>query len=169
MFDIVANFDLIQYIPQLVGNTRKFNIYVEKLIEGYTFGPDDSIRPTYSNMMKPKSDDGYMCSYYSNIIIPLNQIGDIYYDITELFDLRCQVTSKYEIMVVNKNSGQVVMMIMKGEDNKIFKGDSSIFVYISLRHRVFQVYSASVQYNQYKKKKFIFCKGCFFFWCSSKS
>jgi hypothetical protein len=166
MFDIVSNFDLIKLLPQIAICAAKtiYNIYPERIIEGYSVY--DYTKSPYSFMMKERDEnqieeEQYIVPYYSNIPIQVKRRGTKFYDVTHLYDLRYHNGSKYELMVVNRRSGELVCRIMKGENHRNYRGDDRYFVYFSLRCKAFKVYT-SIKMKGEVEKKFILCEGCYF-------
>jgi len=166
MFDLVSNFDLIKYLPQIAICASKaiYNIFPERIIEGYSVY--DYSKSPYSFMMKERDEnqieeEQYIVPYYSNIPIRMKRRGTNFYDVTQLFDLRYHNGSKYELMVVHRISGEVVCRIMKGENHRNYRGNNRYFVYFSLRCKAFKVFT-DIETKGMVIKKFILCQGCNF-------
>jgi len=166
MFDIVSNFDILIYFPHLNDCMLKtpYNVYPERIIEGYSVF--DYTKSPYSFMMRERDEysmnkEQWIVPYYSNIPIQVRRRGEIYFDVTHLFDLRYNVMSKYELMVMHRGSGTVVCLIMKGEHHRRYKGNPSYFVQFSLRCNIFHVYT-DIHYENCKTEVFLKCEGCYF-------
>jgi hypothetical protein len=174
MFDILSNFDIIKYVPlfESCSDKRKYNIYVDQIVEGYTIEQAALLKEKnsriYSYMKEERSNKEEECQqwvipFYSNIPILIGVRGELFYDVTQHFDICFHENNKYELMIINKINGNLEMVIMKGEEHRNFRGSNSLFVYLSLRHKKFKCYSRTKFKDiSYDSRRFIFCRGCYF-------
>jgi hypothetical protein len=174
MFDIVSNFDILHYLPELrrLYDLRKYTFAPIKLVEGmYYPGVFQGLySPLHYFNVKSEQEKKEMYqiekrrkmyTFYCNQGIDLELIGESYNDVTSLYDLVFQSSAKYDLSVVKKDSGISELRILKGERYNKYMGNPDIFVEFSIRFKRFKVYRKGKD-KDFSNRFFIFVKGAYF-------
>lgn len=170
MFDMVANFDFREL--RLFGKPERIYSFSPKyVVEGYFPVKEEDY---YSNMYLPRRSqrkgEDQIYTYYSHIPVLIESKGESYSDVTPSYELKYYNMSKWELFVVDRNTGKTVVTLIYSEKRSFQRQeDDRIFVQYSMKSSTMRVFVKTDTITDEESRTVLgteflcWCPGCYFF------